>query len=394
MKGNAHVLRRDYDSFGARPFFLVGILFASLAFIETAPSGFAVPRWHVEIVDDGQGTDVGMYSSMAIDRSGNVHIGYFNTSTMSLQYSYRGRQDQKWSKMTVERGAGTFASFAVDAHGWPHFAYHSPVRKGLRYAHWDGKQWHIQVIDSVTTQFSTSLQLDGSGNPRVAYFEIPSVNKGAGQKLKYAYFDGTTWFTKTIALRPRQGVYNAMALDSGGRTHIAFAQSGHLEYASYDGSHWQFDAIDSTSDTDASAGLGLTLALDPEGDPQLAYFDSAKKTLKYAYRKSGIWKMEVVEQFPGTPKFPDSASIRLDIRNEPHIAYYDSGSGVLKYAVRRGGEWIVEVVDHQGMVGMYPSLSLDTTGQPYIAYYDLTNKQVRIAHLNPEIPVPKSSEKP
>jgi hypothetical protein len=345
------------------------------------------------MVDDGQGTDVGMFSSMALDGSGNFHIGYFNASTKSLQYCYRGQQDQKWSKMTVEREAGMFASLATDAQGQPHFAYNSPLGRGLRYAYWDGTQWHIQVIDTVATQFSTSLQLDEAGNPRIAYFETARANQGGGQRLKYAYFEGTTWFTKTVALRPRQGVYNSLAIDSSGRTHIAFAESGHLEYASSDGSQWQYDTVDSTSDSDAAAGLGLTLALDPQGDPQLAYFDSAKKTLKYAYRKSGAWKIEVVEQLSGTPKFPDSASIRVDARSQPHIAYYDSGSGVLKYAVRQGDRWTVEVVDQQGNVGMYPSLSLDITGQPYIAYYDLTNKQLRLAYPNAETPVPSKGGK-
>jgi hypothetical protein len=374
-------------------------LFVAAAILPLLSLFFSIPvapqsGWKVEIVDDGQGTDVGMYTSMAIDRSGNFHIGYFNASTSNLQYSYRGRQDLKWSKMAVERDAGTFVSLVTDSQGFPHLAYNSPVRRGVRYAHWDGKQWHIQLIDPVATQFTTSIQLDASGNPRIAYFESTHTNKGNGAKLKYAYFDGTSWFTKTVALRPRQGVYNSLAIDGTGQTHIAFAESSHVEYATYDGSQWQYEEIESTTGTDASAGLGLTLALDAAGVPQLAYFDPGKKTLKYASKKSGAWKTEVVEQLSGTPKFPDGASIRLDSGGEPHIAYYDSGSGVLKYAVRQNDKWAIEIVDQKGNVGLSPSLSLDSTGKPYIAYYDSTNKQLRMAHQNPEAPVPKSAAKP
>jgi len=394
MKRNSFIIRRGYDLFWTLSLFLVGILFASFVLIKTAPPVFALPPWHVEIVDDGQGTDVGMYTSMSIDRSGNFHVGYFNASTSNLQYCYRGRQDQKWSKMVVERDAGAFVSLTTDSQGFPHLAYNSPVRKGVRYAYWDGKQWHIQLIDAIPTQFSTSLQLDASGNPRIAYFESTRTTKGSGAKLKYAYFDGKTWFTKTVALRPHQGVYNSLAIDPSGLAHIAFAESGHLEYATYDGSQWLYDEIDSTSGMEASAGLGLTLALDATGAPQLAYFDSGKKSLKYASKKSGAWKTEVVEQLSGTPKFPDGASIRLDSAGQPHIAYYDSGSGVLKYAVRQDEKWIVEIVDQRGTVGISPSLSLDTTGVPYIAYYDSTSKQLRMAHPNPEPLVPKSGAKP
>ena len=373
---------------------VVAAFLLPMALMITTPPGFTQSTWKIEIVDDGHGIEPGMYTSMTIDRGGDFHIAYFNASTSSLQYCYRGRQDEKWSKMTVGKDAGTFVSLATDSRGFPHLAYNSPVRKGVRYAYWDGKQWHFQVIDITSTQFSTSLQLDATGNPRIAYFESTRAAKGTSNRLKYAYFDGTTWFIKTVALRPRQGVYNSLAIDSAGHTHIAFAESGHLEYATYDGSEWQYDAIDSTSGTDASAGLGLTLALDSAGAPQLAYFDSAKKTLKYAYKKSDTWKTEVVEQLSGTPKFPDGASIRLDVSGQPQIAYYDSGSGVLKYAVRQGEKWIVEIVDRQGNVGLFPSLSLDIAGKPYIAYYDSTNKQIRMAHPNPEPPLPKNGAKP
>jgi hypothetical protein len=394
MKRNSVLARRGYDLLRILSLFLVGILFASFVLIKTAPPGFALPAWQVEIVDDGQGTDVGMYTAMAIDRSGNFHIAYFNASTSNLQYCYRGRQEQKWSKMVVERDAGAFLSLATDSQGLSRLAYNSPVRKGVRYAYWDGKHWNIQLIDNVSTQFTTSVQLDASGNPRIAYFESTHTNKGSGARLKYAYFDGTSWFTKTVALRPRQGVYNSLAIDSAGQSHIAFAESGHLEYATYDGSQWQFEEIDSASAADALAGLGLTLALDAAGTPQLAYFDSGKKTLKYASKKSGAWKTEVVEQLSGTPKFPDGASIRLDSGGEPHIAYYDSGSGVLKYAVRQDEKWTIEIVDQKGTVGLSPSLSLDSTGKPYIAYYDSTNKQLRMAHQNSEASAPKSAAKP
>jgi hypothetical protein len=386
------ICRQFYWNAPCRLFAVSAILSLLSLFFTTSLAGQS--GWKVEIVDDGQGTDVGMFTSMAIDRSGNFHIGYFNASTSSLQYSYRGRQDQKWSKMAVERDAGTFVSLVADSQGFPHLTYNSPVRRGVRYAYWDGKQWHIQLIDPVATQFTTSIQLDASGNPRIAYFESTHTNKGNGAKLKYAYFDGTSWFTRTVALRPRQGVYNSLAIDPSGQTHIAFAESSHVEYATYDGSQWQYEEIDSTTGTDASAGLGLTLALDATGVPQLAYFDPGKKTLKYASKKSGVWKTEVVEQLSGTPKFPDGASIRLDSGGQPHIAYYDSGSGVLKYAVRQDEKWTIEIVDQKGNVGMSPSLSFDPTGKPYIAYYDSTNKQLRMAIQNAEASVPKSAAKP
>jgi hypothetical protein len=355
---------------------------------------FAQSHWAIEAVDDGQGTDVGMFSAMAIDAGGNFHIAYFNATTRNLQYAYRGKQDQKWSKMIVEPNAGLFTSLAVDKHGFAHIAYDAPSRTGLHYAYWDGKQWQVHVIDQVQTEFSTSLQLDSAGNPRVAYFQLVKLAKSGGQRLKYAYFDGKDWFIKTVALRPRQGVYNSLALDSTDHSHIAFAESGHIQYATWDNTQWQYEIVDITSDADDKAGLGTTMALDAAGNPQVAYFDPDKRKLKYAYKDAGAWKTEIVEDLSGTPKYPDSASLKIDAHNHPHIAYYDSGSGVLKYAVRENAKWTVEVVDRQGDVGMYNSLCLDASGQPYISYYDSTAKQLRLAHIGPETPAPTKGTKP
>ena len=364
---------------------MAGMLFFSLALIGTALPALAQTSWRVEVVDDGSGTDAGMYSSLALDRNGNFQIAYFNSSRRTLQYAFREKHDEKWSKMAVASEAGMYVSLVDDAQGLPHMAFNSPLKAGLQYAHWDGKKWHLQVIDNIATSFGTSIQLDAQGNPHVAYFQLTHLSgiksgDANGQRLKYAYSDGTTWFTKTVALRPRQGRFNSLAIDSAGAAHIAFAQSGHLQYATWDGTSWQYEEVDSTSAADDAAGLGLSMVLDPAGDPQLSYFDAAKRTLKYAYRKAGVWKTEVIQELPGTPRYPDSTSIKLDAKNLPRVAYYDSGSGVLKYAVADGKKWTVEIVDQKGVVGLFPSLCLDASGQPYISYYDSTNKQLRLAH--------------
>lgn len=380
----------------SRFLFVAGILFVSLALAGTARPAFAQTSWHVEVVDDGSGTDAGLYSSLALDRNGNFQIAYYNATRHTLQYAFREKQDQKWSKMAVASAAGMYVSLVDDPQGLPHMAFNSPLKAGLQYAHWDEKKWHLQVIDNIATSFATSIQLDAHGNPHVAYFQLTHLTglksgNANGQRLKYAYSDGTTWFTKTVALRPRQGLFNSLAIDSAGVAHIAFAQSGHLQYATWDGTAWLYEDVDSTSEADDAAGLGLSMALDPSGEPQLSYFDTAKRTLKYAYRKAGVWKTEVVQELAGTPRYPDSTSIKLDAKNLPRVAFYDSGSGVLKYAVADGQKWTVEIVDQKGVVGLYPSLCLDANGRPYISYYDSTNKQLRLAHLEAVAAVPAAA---
>ena len=76
----------------------------------------------------------------------------------------------------------------------------------------------------------------------------------------------------------------------------------------------------------------------------------------------------------------DRVSLRLDSQDQPHVAYYDSGVGALKYAERDDKGWHVEVVD-LGNVGECSSLCLDVINRPYIAYYDAADGQLRIASI-------------
>lgn len=370
------------------------ILLATLALIPSVSPNPVQSPWHVEVVDDGQGSNVGMFSSMTLDRNGDFQIAYYNATSKSLRYAYRGKNAQKWSRMTVAQDAGMFVSLATDAQGHAHLAYNTSLQTGLHYAYFDGRQWHAQIIDSVPTQFFASMQLDPAGNPRVTYIQVKHGNKSSGAQLKYAYSDGTTWFIKTVALRPHQGVYNSLAIDAAGHAHVAFAESGRLQYATWNASEWQYDTADFTGNLEDSAGLGTSLALDASEHPHITYFDTAKKTLKYAYREAGVWKTEVIEELSGTPKLPDNTSLRIDGQGQPHVAYYDGGQGVLKYAVRQDGNWKSEVVDHQGNVGMYPSLCLDFENDVYIAYYDSTDKQLRLAHREPGIATATKNLKP
>ena len=93
------------------------------------------------------------------------------------------------------------------------------------------------------------------------------------------------------------GEYTSLALDSSGNPHISYYQSGDgwgsLEYASWDGSTWNIETVDSSGDV----GQDHSLALDSSGNPHISYYDADNGTLKYAYAASGA----PVASFTGSP---------------------------------------------------------------------------------------------
>ncbi|HVI09864.1 MAG TPA: hypothetical protein VND65_16375 [Candidatus Binatia bacterium] len=338
--------------------------------------------WKIETVNNGGGGDVGRYASLAIDSSGSFHIGYYDASHGALLYSFRSTTDKQWYTTQVEaKGAGTYASIAVDASGQPHFAYNSPYEDGLHYAMWDGKKWHKQIIDSEHINYYTSIQLDSKGHPRISYYLYHAPDRSYLLHLKFASFDGQNWTIETVDKRKETGKFNSLALDSAGNPRIAYSHValGDLLYAAWDGSRWNFGDADSRRTHNDYVGIGNSIALDRAGQPRVAYLDSTRDLVKYAWIEDGRWKAEEVEALSGRGEV-DHVSLQLDSHDKPHLAYYDGGSGVLKYATRDEKGWHVEVVDSEGNVGKYPSLCLTPNDEPYIAYYALDAGALRMAH--------------
>lgn len=339
--------------------------------------------WHVETIDTGHGASVGTWNSLAIDRSGNLHLAYSNSKGNVLRYAYRAKQEERWYSMTVDVDAGSFASLAVDSHGRPHIAYNSPYETGLHYARWDGNQWVKLIIDSEHTDHFTSIQLDSLDRPRISYYRELDPNGHYALYLKYAYFDGKTWYIQTVDRRFGTGKYNSLGLDPLGRPYIAYSivGAGDLGLAYSDGAKWSYGVVDSRSENGNSyVGTENSLVVDSEGDPHIIYEDGTKQTIKYSWRKKGIWHTEVADQRFGREDASDRVSLKLDSHGQPHAAYYDPGLGALKYAVRDEKGWHAEVIDNRGNVGQYPSLYLDEHDTPYVAYHDESEGQLRIAH--------------
>jgi hypothetical protein len=163
----------------------------------------------------------------------------------------------------------------------------------------------------------------------------------------------------------------SIAIDKAGRPHIVYlAEPNELRYASWIGSSWQFEKVDTWS----IMGNKASLALDSNDTPHIAYYDWDERDLKYAYKNGTIWTIEVVDEYGDVGRMP---SLAIDSHNIPHISYYNmtnlpiNDDCSLKYAVRDGNPWRAETVvdsDFYDYDESDTSLKLNATDEPRIAY--------------------------
>jgi hypothetical protein len=282
---------------------------------------------------------------------------------------------------------GYYSSIALDLDGNPHIAYSDYSNQDLKYASWSGFEWKIQVVDSIGnagTFFSSapSLAFDSTSNPHISY----SYSDDENADLKYASWTGSAWSIQTVDSQGNVGGYTSLKLDSFDKPHICYlemAPNFDLKYASWTGSQWEIQTVDS----EGYVGFFCSLSLDFNGNPRISYCDttyinSSNVVLKFASWTGSSWNIQNVDAAGDVGRFD---SLALDSSGNAHISYYDGMNGYLKYASQDGSAWKIQVVDFEGdtgNVGVSTSLALDSDGLPHISYIDEGDSDLKYAWHN------------
>ncbi len=292
-----------------------------------------------------------------------------------------------WNVETVdaEGQTGAYPSLELDGSGSPRISYGDLTLRALRYAAREGSTWHLETVDQPGSSqeyvgWFSSLALDGSGTPRISYLRTGTTTSSS---LKYAARNGSGWEIETVDPTVGAGYDTSLALDGAGHPVISYV---HLEYenltlASRDGPGWEIDTVEGAD----SHETGTSLVLDSAGNPHVSYrarlwFDGdLGYGLRYAWFDG--WNPEIVTVDVGR-NVGAYSSLALDGAGNPHISYYNGTGGDLKYASWTGSAWRIETVDSAGDVGRFTSLALDSADRPRIGYYDSTNGDLKYAAWN------------
>ena len=173
------------------------------------------------------------YVSMELDAADNPHISYTEITGSGDKIQYITKSGTVWNTpetvATSELGANVvYSSIALDSSGNPHISFFDSTTDELFYASKDTGGWNIETVDSGILAQYTSLVLDSNDNPHISYYNYLETN------LKYATKTAGVWNSESIDDTDDDvGKFTSIALDSCGNPHISYydESNNELKYA-------------------------------------------------------------------------------------------------------------------------------------------------------------------
>jgi len=354
---------------------------------------------------DTAGT-VGLYTSLALDASGNPVVSYsFNTVNRDLRVMHCNDPNcagggESIASPDTDGDVGCDTSLALDGSGFPVVSYRNCSNGDLKVLHCGNVDCTagntIHTVDSPSTVFGgTSLALDSSGYPVVSSMGSASNDLRVVHCNDPNCADGDESITSPDTVGVVGGV-SSLALDDSGFPVISYAGgSGELKVLHCDDSDCAGD--ESTHITSPDIGLGLgaiagystSLALDGSGNPVVGYYDSTNDDLKVMHCNDancagGDESIASPDTEGDVGRF---SSVAMDGAWKPVVSYFDGSNYDIKVlhcndANCAGGDESLTSPDTAGDVGRYGSLALDASGYPVVSYFDNTNYDLKVLHCD------------
>jgi hypothetical protein len=251
----------------------------------------------------------------------------------------------------------TLATDALD-HVHVHLSRQAPDGAGERneYATDGAGPWASSQV-APTSWRDAELALDSTGTVHLGFL--------GSQGLVHAWGSSGAWSTEIV---DALGTCDAsLAIDATDALHFAYRAASappELRHASLVSGAWRTERVDA-ADAGCSWGAAmLSLAVEGDGTPHVAYTDSDPGNgLRHAAKRAGLWIRETID----AGRIVDS-SLALEADGTPHVVYVGE-QGILRHARREAsGVWTIWIIDQEWFFAS-PSLALDAAGQAHVSYF-------------------------
>lgn len=340
------------------------------------------------------GDDVGLYTSLELDGSDEPRIAYHDDTNGALRYI--ARDSGSWGDPGVvddDGHAGGWASMVLAAGDVPAVAYRS---WDVRMEDYTGASYQVgRVITSVRYAVAGDASASSWTTEEVASSDAPCWGTACPEDHRCRVADGLCW--------PEQRDRDECLDEMGG--YACAAEEACLEELDSSGaplSTWHCEeAISQEPVFDLPEGIGLwnSLALAPDGSPEITYYDRTRGELAWVVHDGTGWASPVIldgdDLSTDTDLHGDKgwhASLAIDSSGGRHLAYVDGLAETLMYLELDpdGAVLVREVVDDgttegsdRDLVGDYSAIAVDGDGLVRLAYQNTSTGVVRMAVRDP-----------
>jgi hypothetical protein len=357
----------------------------------------------------------GQYTSLALDGAGFPVISHYDPATGDLKTVHCGDAacsgGNTLASPDTANNVGQYTSLELDASGNPVVSYVDVSLDDLRVLHCGNASCNagntIATPDSfmtTSTGLYSSLALDGSGNPVVSYFEVPHDGL---KVLRCNNPPCTSWGATFADPGSILGSYTSIALDAAGFPVVSYFDetNGDLKVVHCGNATCTAGNTITSPDTTGEVGLYTSLVLNASGHPVVSYYAQSGGDLKLLFCGDATCTSGNTIRSPDTGgDVGKYTSVRLDAAGNPVVSYYDTTNGNLRVlhcgdATCATGN-VALTPDSAGNVGQHTSLALDGSGNPVVSYYDATNGMLKLLHCGdatcstPPTPTPTPSPTP
>ena len=292
-------------------------------------------------------------------------------------------------------GSGTKPALALTSDNVPYVAFMLEDQRGfVKNAILSGGTWDVTTVAEGYFYGPLDLAIGPDDVPHISYHDHQELrfNPDKGDAT-HAILDNGKWTVDTLFDKGHDGWDNRIVIDAGGRPHISaidpkeFGGNGVEYYHQDESGEWVVEGVGTGPMTYKYA---TSVAIDPEGNAHITYYDQNDNDLALASRSSsGDWEISKVDTEGDTGLF---ASLVIEEGGRFYISYLQKTSetsGVIKYATKAASDtgWEITEIDTLskltfGMTGArnITSVVVDGAGNPWIAYSD--EKLIKLAVWN------------